>query len=283
MSANRILTVIAYILFFLGFIFHYYFTDTNATLSGILFFIAVVLHSITLWGLWRSLGYFFIAMFIGYLAEFVGIRTGLIFGPYHYNPNIVGLIKGVPYFIPLMYAYLLYTTNFLCMAISKFFLQAGFTATHTITNSTQRFLQKSRQEFDLIVMAFLTGALLTLRDMGNDPIMSTIKHVWTWEQGGVFFGVPLHNFIGWFLVCAVMSLLATTFCWQWRNTQIKKFSKYDLLLPNLMFGALALFSFTSAVNVPQQYQNVGHSCAMLTALGLGIAILIAWFNGFYQR
>src|SRR5258708_17678046 len=40
-------------------------------------------------------------------------------------------------------------------------------------------------------------------DRGMDPTSSTIRHLWIWEQGGGYFGVPLTNYLGWFFTVYV--------------------------------------------------------------------------------
>ena len=37
-------------------------------------------------------------------------------------------------------------------------------------------------------------------DLGMDPMSSTVQQVWVWHHGGGYFGVPLSNFLGWYLV-----------------------------------------------------------------------------------
>src|SRR5437763_3903071 len=40
-------------------------------------------------------------------------------------------------------------------------------------------------------------------DLSFDPINSTIGHLWIWQDGGNYFGVPFSNFMGWFLTVFV--------------------------------------------------------------------------------
>ncbi|MCZ8516874.1 carotenoid biosynthesis protein [Paenibacillus filicis] len=44
-----------------------------------------------------------------------------------------------------------------------------------------------------------------------DPKASTINHIWIWEQGGGYFGVPLTNFLGWFFTVYVFFQLFALF------------------------------------------------------------------------
>jgi len=48
-------------------------------------------------------------------------------------------------------------------------------------------------------------------DLSMDPTSSTIQHIWIWEQGGGYFGVPLTNFLGWFFTVYVVFQLFALF------------------------------------------------------------------------
>jgi putative membrane protein len=48
-------------------------------------------------------------------------------------------------------------------------------------------------------------------DLGLDPTASTINHTWIWEQGGGYFGVPITNFLGWFLTVYIFFQLFALF------------------------------------------------------------------------
>jgi uncharacterized membrane protein len=40
-------------------------------------------------------------------------------------------------------------------------------------------------------------------DLTIDPMMSTITGNWVWHNGGSYFGVPVSNFLGWYLTVYV--------------------------------------------------------------------------------
>jgi hypothetical protein len=40
-------------------------------------------------------------------------------------------------------------------------------------------------------------------DITIDPMMSTINGSWVWHNGGSYFGVPVSNFLGWYLTVYV--------------------------------------------------------------------------------
>ncbi len=50
---------------------------------------------------------------------------------------------------------------------------------------------------------FIASFMMVAWDLGMDPTSSTIRHLWIWEQGGGYFGVPLTNYLGWFFTVYV--------------------------------------------------------------------------------
>jgi putative membrane protein len=58
-------------------------------------------------------------------------------------------------------------------------------------------------------VAVLAGAaLMTAADLLIDPVATRVLHFWTWHQPGIFYGVPLVNFAGWFAVSGMLLALA---------------------------------------------------------------------------
>ncbi len=47
---------------------------------------------------------------------------------------------------------------------------------------------------------------MTAWDLAMDPMMVAGNH-WVWEQPGAYFGVPLHNYWGWWLTIFVTFLV----------------------------------------------------------------------------
>jgi uncharacterized membrane protein len=47
---------------------------------------------------------------------------------------------------------------------------------------------------------------MTAWDLAMDPMMVAGGH-WVWDQPGAYFGIPVHNYIGWWLTIFVAFLL----------------------------------------------------------------------------
>jgi lycopene beta-cyclase len=106
---------------------------------------------------------FIVSFSFGVAIEWLGKTTGIPFGDYRYTasgPHIVG----VPLLVPL-----------------------GWWAFTLIALS----LPKRNK-------LFLAPLALVAWDLGLDPLM-VAKGFWSFENGGLYFGVPLSNFIGWYV------------------------------------------------------------------------------------
>jgi uncharacterized membrane protein len=59
---------------------------------------------------------------------------------------------------------------------------------------------------------------MVIWDLCVDPTNSTMGKNWVWENGGAYFGVPLNNYLGWFLTVAIFYFGYAFY--QFKTTQI---------------------------------------------------------------
>lgn len=142
---------------------------------------------------WKRTGMFFaLAAVVSYLLEEAGVRTGWIYGRYHYSEMLGAKLGHVPVLIPLAWFMMIYPSWVVARALTR-----GVNV---------------RSAAGLIASAFIAAMVMTAWDTVMDPGMSAAGN-WTWEQGGSYFGVPLHNYAGWllttFLVYLGFGLLGT--------------------------------------------------------------------------
>lgn len=114
---------------------------------------------------------------LGWLSEFVGSRTGLPFGAYHYTDRLRPQIGGVPVIIPLAW---------LMMMPSSWAVGSLLAPGHPV------------------VQWAIAAAAFTAWDLFVDPQMVT-QGYWVWDRPGVYVGIPLVNFLGWFAVAFVIT------------------------------------------------------------------------------
>lgn len=154
-------------------------SDTaNAFLTIFLGLAFMILHGKKALGWERLLVFVLITVAVSFTAEAVGVATGWVFGKYHYTDQLGPKILGVPPFIQAGYAAMGYAS----LAIARIIL--GF--------------RESPRGGSLVALALGGAMVMVSWDVAMDPWQSTVGGDWIWEEGGPYFGVPLHNYAGWF-------------------------------------------------------------------------------------
>jgi putative membrane protein len=123
---------------------------------------------------------------LAFVAEFASTRIGIPFGLYYYTEATRGrelFIADVPFFDSLSFTFLAY---------------AAFCLARVVLGRTRA----------LPGLAVLAGVLMMLLDVVIDPLAVRgdrwfLGHVFWYPNGGIYFGVPLSNFLGWFVVGAM--------------------------------------------------------------------------------
>lgn len=167
--------------------------DIGFTLVFVLF---AITHCAACAG-WRRTGLFFaLAAIISYMLEEIGVRTGWIYGAYHYSGMLGPKLGHVPVLIPLAWFMMIYPS----WIVARFILRG----VHT------------RSVARIVGLAVIAAMVMTAWDTVMDPGMSAAGN-WVWEQGGAYFGVPIHNYFGWllttFLVYVAVGLLWDDGAW----------------------------------------------------------------------
>lgn len=121
---------------------------------------------------------------LGWLVEVVGQASGFPFGSYQYTPLLQPQLAGVPVLIPL--AWLMMMPPAWAMALVIAGAQPGWRAR--------------------VRRAAVAALAFTAWDLFLDPQM-VAWNAWVWAVPGVYFGIPLQNFVGWLLVAFCVSLL----------------------------------------------------------------------------
>ena len=118
---------------------------------------------------------------IGAAAELLGTQTGIPFGAYAYSDLLGAKIAGhVPWFIP---------PSWYAMSLLSYDL-AG------------------RLDLGRWGRVFTATLFMVMWDVALDPAMTAGAHsgwsFWSYPGGGVFFGMPLVNWLGWFVTSFVI-------------------------------------------------------------------------------
>jgi putative membrane protein len=74
------------------------------------------------------------------------------------------------------------------------------------------YLDKPIDDVRTFALPLLASFIMMAWDLSMDPEWSTLNHVWIWQHGGAYFGVPLSNFFGWFLTAYIYYLAFAFYC-----------------------------------------------------------------------
>lgn len=136
---------------------------------------------------WWSLVVVILVPVLGWLSEAIGSRTGIPFGRYGYTEVLQPQVAHVPVLIPMAWLMMMPPAWAVGAALAPGSLVGGW---------------------------LLAAAAFTVWDLYLDPQM--VKwDFWRWEKAGAYVGIPISNYIGWFvvsfLITAVLSLLSRAF------------------------------------------------------------------------
>ncbi|MGA9397811.1 MAG: carotenoid biosynthesis protein [Anaerolineaceae bacterium] len=120
---------------------------------------------------------------VSLLFESVGVATGWIYGPYHYTDKLGPMFLGlVPYLIPITW----FMMSYLSFVIAEWLVPSGVN------------FPGAERRGRILAVAAVGGLVMTSWDLIMDPIMVAGGN-WVWETDGAYFGIPLQNFVGWWL------------------------------------------------------------------------------------
>lgn len=151
---------------------------------------AIFAHAMSALGLANALGFFALIAGATFVVENIGVITGVPFGNYHF---VVG--SDLPHVgrIPVIVGFLYFGTGYCAYLVGTLITEGRSGAIAPLAASA--------------AAAFA----MTQWDLVMDPINSTLYGLWIWHQGGGYFGVPLSNFLGWFIEMFLAFLAVSIF------------------------------------------------------------------------
>ena len=131
------------------------------------------------WGWLTSLRVAVTVAIAGWIVELVGSRTGIPFGRYSYTTVLKPQIAGVPLTVPLAWLMMLPPA----WAVGAIIGGNRWSA------------------------ILISAGAITAWDFFLDPLMVG-WNCWRWKRPGRYLGIPLVNFLGWFLAAVVITFIA---------------------------------------------------------------------------
>jgi putative membrane protein len=191
-----------------------------------------IFHAAYVLGWRHTLLFFGITVAVSWSYEHVGVETGLIYGAYHYT-DALGLKLGhVPIIIPIAWFMMIYPSYIIANLIGS--------GRQMMTRDKKKNNNNPITLVQILWLSFLSAVIMTAWDLVVDPYLSgPTERAWIWEDGGQYFGVPLHNFGGWLLTTFTIYFI-------FRLLSERKFQMHTsrrplttsiILLPLISYGA----------------------------------------------
>jgi uncharacterized membrane protein len=191
----------------------------------------------------------------------------LVFGDYYYPDGPLGpLVLGVPPLIQLQY---------FAMGYASLMVARSITGT----------LGAAARGCMLTAGAIIGAFGMTMLDLASDPRQSTQLGMWIWRDGGAYFGVPVQNFVGWFLETFIFFMLV-----QWMLTRFTAIDRIIATRPASfdLMGVLLFASFPFAIVVrgvlgalsgsATEIERAMVAVALFAVVPLWFAALVTWWR-----
>ncbi|GAB6055058.1 hypothetical protein JCM15415_03740 [Methanobacterium movens] len=223
-----------------------------------LIFIFAIFHGLKRYGKKNILVFFLITWAVSFFFENLSIITGFPFGFYHYSPTL-GLLN-----VPLVIIFAYFAVGYLSWMLA-----------HVLTGQYGQKLG-GKQAF---IVPLIAAFLMVMWDLTVDPISSTLQGLWIWTTPGAYFGVPISNFFGWFLVVYLFFQIFALYLSRYDCVKLPKnhesSNKFYWSEAAAVYGIMALGTIFS---IFYQYNDITISMALITFFTMIFVTLLALIN-----
>jgi uncharacterized membrane protein len=131
-----------------------------------------------------------VCLIVGNVIENLGVTTGFPYGHYHFADLMGPKLFNVPILLGCAYIGLAYVSFILARLILGYIdaLPAGA---------------------HMLAVPLVASFIMVAWDFAQDPVWATVLHGWVWRDGGPWFGVPISNYLGWYLNVFLVYLFFT--------------------------------------------------------------------------
>jgi len=253
--------ILVFFIFNLLFIFTYKNPNLLALDSFVataLIFIVVFLYAVERYGKRNALIFFIVTSVVSLFFENLSVLTGFPFGFYHYSPSL-GVLP-----VPLIIIFEYFAMGYLSWILA-----------HILTGQYSKRLEGKQ----IFIVPLVATFIMVMWDLTVDPISATLQGLWVWTYPGPFFGIPISNYFGWFLVVYIFLQILALYL-----------SKYDTIQPEkieaisnkpfwseapVIYGTMAMGTILSIFYV---FNDITIDMALITFFTMGFVVLLALIN-----
>jgi len=205
---------------------------------------------------------------VGAVCESLSIRTGFPFGHYYFTSLMGPKLLQVPIMLVLAYLGIGYCSWILGLLI------LGYRG-------------KPLTGGRVIALPLLASLILVAWDLSMDSIWSTLDRAWVWRDGGIFYGVPVSNFFGWYLTAYLFYQAFALYC-RANPDQPAPTSRGYWRSPIVCYGICAfgnLLIFRAGLFPPAAPDGSGRlwltkdllvACTVISLFVMGPMVMLAW-------
>src|SRR5215471_16385575 len=209
-----------------------------------------------------------LSLLVGNVFENIGVRTGFPYGHYYFTELMGPKLSVVPVFLGLAYVGMGYLS---------------WTLARLILGGMRGPLTGSR----VVTVPLVAALVMVAWDLSQDPVWGTILHLWIWRDGGAYFGVPVTNFLGWYLEGYVFYQLFALFL-RWRSPGSAALPAGYWRVAVLCYGVSAAGNIllviprsgpsavTDATGAQWRVSDITGACALVSILVMGAFAVLAW-------
>lgn len=230
----------------------------DSLLTTALLFVIAVMHGAERYGKKNISVFFLITLVVSFSFENLSILTGFPFGFYHYSPSL-GLLN-----VPLVIIFAYFAIGYLSWMLS-----------HILTGQFNRKLKGK----EIFIVPFIAAFIMVIWDLTVDPISSTLQGLWVWTTPGAYFGVPISNFFGWFLVVYIFFQIFALYLSKYDNNGLEK-NSVSINKPYwseaaVVYGIIGLGTIFS---IFYQFNDITISMALITVFTMLFISILALTN-----
>lgn len=198
---------------------------------------------------------------IAYVLEEIGVHTGIIYGRYYFTALMGPKLDVIPIAV-------------FCGWVSLIYM--AWIVTNLLVEGSPTPIKHTPS---LIVFRAIVGALVvTTFDLNADPF-AVENGWWVWLDGGAYYGVPIHNYVGWFIVAFVSYLVHG---YQLRREQTPPLELATVGVRRLSIAPLILYGLSGLNFI---FINFAGQLGLISFYLFGIPFLVAtwkwvaWYKG----
>jgi len=199
-------------------------------------------------------------------TESLSLRTGFPFGHYVFTDVMGPKVMQLPVLLVLAYLGIGYCSWVLATLILG---------------------QRAVEGRWSLTIPLLASPIMVAWDVSMEAIWSTLDRAWIWRDGGYFFGVPISNFLGWYLTAFLIFLAFALYNRVYPFPAPKLPQSYWRAaiacygicgFGNLLIYRQGLFPATAmdATGKVWTTMNILSASTLVSVLGMGSLVVLAW-------